>query len=564
MSGVTPQSTTTNLAANVPKESSQSLDGSSELPGAFPETPAAEASEFSVNPIPATSGIGNPVSLQPGEKVPNPSTLTSNTISSTVRDDPSLAKDNDESQQTFGVTPLPATSGIGNPIQLKPNEKVPDTSTFTGNTINSAVTTDKESYENSTGAPQLPAVVTPQNERDARGGGMFNLPETSKNMIPESSLPMGGESSNEQDPGFTIQSAGPHTTAAELASKVPIEPRGVPDVVQQSQAKAGFDPEASGNPEAVEEKTAMEKELESKVPEKPSISEGTNKEDSGTNDKNGVTGKEIAGMAAGGAGAVAAAAGYISKSESTEQPHAAPSRALPPSIQQSIDEMNKGTPIAAAVPDIVQESIAESHQSPEAAASKEMVSEKGAMEAQLLKKVKTEQASGEPAPTSSAALSESAPAPTVTPATIVPESPSDSPATASPATPAAKSGPGLSAPAITPAVTPAAQNAAKQAVDSRDVSPMSRGLGSSSQTQPMVTTGVGSSTAPATSETATSTPAQKKPEALKPAAPSVSSPMSTKSGESSASASADKKSKRASGFFGKLKQKFSSHDKDKK
>ena len=561
MSGVTPQSTTADLAANVPKESSRDLDGSSDLPGTFPETPAAEASEFSVNPIPATSGIGNPVDLQPGEKVPDPSTLTSNTISSTVRDDPSLAKNHDESQQTFGVTPLPATSGIGNPIQLKPGEKVPDSTTFTSNTINSAVTTDKESYENGTGAPQLPDVVTPQKERDARGGGMFNLPEPSNNMIPESSLPMGGESSNEQDPGFTIQSAGPQTTTAELASKVPIEPRGVPEVVQQSQSQADFDPEASANPEAVKEKTEMEKELENKVPEEPSTSEGTSNEEGRTTDKKNVTEKEIAGMAAGGAGAtaaVAAAAGYISKGKSAEQPDSTPSRELPTSVQQSIDEINKGTPIAATVPDVVQESIAESHQSPEAAASKEMVSEKSAMETQLLKKVKTEEATGEPAPTTSAALSESAPVPTVTPAAAVTDSPSGPPAT-----PAAKSTSGLAAPAVAPAMTPAAQNAVIQAVDSRDVSPMSRGPGTSSRAQPMVTTGVGSSMAPEASETATPTPAQKKLETPKPTTSSVSSPMSTKSGESSASASADKKSKRASGFFGKLKQKFS-HDKEKK
>ena len=561
MSGVTPQSTTASLAADVPKVSSRDMDGSSDLPGSFPETPAAEASEFSVNPIPATSGIGNPVKLQSGDKVPDPNTLTSNTVSSTVHDDPSLAKAGDDSQQTFGVAPLPATSGIGNPIQLKPGEKIPDTSTFTGNTINSAVTTDKESYENSTGAPQLPDVVTPQNERDARGGGMFNLPEMSKNMIPESSLPMGGGTVNEQDPGFTIQSAGPQATTAELASKVPIEPRGVPEVVQESQSQAGFDPEASGNPEAVEEKTAMEKELESKVPEEPSTSEGTSNEEGGTTDKKDVTGGEIAGMAAGGAGAtatVAAAAGYASEGNPSEQLGSTPSRGLPASVQQSIDEMNKGTPIAATVPHVVQESIAESHQSPEAAASKEMVSEKGAMEAQLLKKVKTEEASGEPAPTASAALSESAPAPTSTPAAATSNSSS-----APPAASATKSGSGLAAPAAAPAMTPAAQNAVKQSINSRDVSPMSHGPGTSSQGQPTITTGVGSSMAPAVSETPAAATVPKKTEVSKPTTPSMASPMSTKSGESSASASADKKSKRSSGFFGKLRQKFG-HDKEKK
>ena len=809
MSGVTPQSTTSNLAGNVPKESSRDLErmGSSDLPGSFPETPAAERSEFAVNPIPASMGIGNPVRVQPGEKVPDPSTFTSNTVSSTVRDDLSLAKDDEGSQQTFGVNPLPATSGAGNPIHLKPGEKVPRPGEFTSNKINSAVTTDRESYENSSGAPQLPDVVTPQKERDARGGGMFNLPGLSDNMIPESSLPMGEGTPAERDPGFTIQSAGPHTTTAELAGKVPLEPRGVPDkgtsterehnfaihsagphtttaelagkvpleqrgvpeIVQESQAKAGLDPEASANQEAVREKSQMEKELESKVPEEPPTAEGTGMEDGGPTEKKETSGGVFAGIAAGGAGmvtAVAAAAGFATKEKSPEQSTSLFSRVLPTSVQQAIDEMNKGTaiaptvpdvvqdsitkarqspeaatseemvgeksametefmqqakteeagseatnkgipiastvpdivqksiskahqspeaaaseemvgeksameseflqhvktedgglgaanrgiPIASTVPDVVQKSIAKSHQSPEAAASEAMVGEKSMMEAEFLKQVKTEEAGvdkmnkgiaiaptvpdvvqesiakahqspeaaasvemvgeksameveflqhvkteeavGEPAPSMSAALSESAPAPTMMPSErglnapaptlMSPEPSSDAPGTtlmspdkgldAPAAIPTSSgrdldptssssmlSGPGLAAPAAAPATTSAAKNSIGQVVDSRDVSPMSRGPTTTSQAQPSVTTGLGSSAAPQVSQ-ADSPVIQKKMEEPKAAVPAKASPMSNKSGESSAGASADKKSKRASGFFGKLKQKF--HHKD--
>ena len=585
MSGVTPQSTTANLATNVPKESERDLDraGSSDLPGSFPETPAVEPSEFSVNPIPATSGMGNPIHLPAGEKVPDPSTLTSNTISSSVRDDPSLAKSDEDSRQTFGVSPLPATSGLGNPVQLQAGEKVPDSSTFTNNTINSAVTTDRESYENSSGAPQLPDVVTPQKERDARGGGMFNLPGISNNMIPESSLPMGEGTSAERDPGFTIQSAGPQTSTAELAGKVPMESRGVPEMVQESQTKAGLDPEASGNQEAVKEKSEMEKELESKVPEEAPTAEGVSTGKGNLTQKKELSGGEIAGMAAGGAGAtaaVAAAAGYSSTTDSSEKSASLPSRGLPPSIQQSIDEMNKGTAIAPEVPDVVQESIAESHQSPEAAASENMVGEKSAMESELMSKVKTEEARGEPAPSTSAALSESAPAPTsmspepamaaLTPTPMSPEpamaapAPTSMSSEASMATPAATSipsGSALNAPATAPAATPATKNVVNQAVDSRDVSPMSRGPGTSAQAKPMVTSGVESSSAPPVSQPA-STSAQKMTEPTTNATASKASPVSSKNAGSSASASTDKKSKRASGFFGKLKQKFS--DKDKK
>ena len=559
MSGVHPQSTTAGLAGGVEKESSRGL-GSSALPGMFPETPSNEASDFSVNPIPATSGTGNPVSLQPGEKVPDAGTLTSNTTSSTVSDDMSLAKSAGDSEQTFGVAPIPASAGMGNPVRLLPGEKVPDPSTFTSNTVKSTATTDKESYENSSGAPQLPGVVTPQHERDARGGGMFSLPERSGNMIPESSLPMGGGGPSERDPGVHIQSAAPQSTTAQLAGNVPLEPRAVPEMVRQSQAEAGFDSEASGNREAVREKGELEKELESKVPEEPSTAEGTSTEGGGATDKKEFSGAEIAGIAAGGGaagGAVAAATGYnlpASITQSIEQMNrgttgsfsTVPSAVQETSYQHSgAAEMGKGVAMAPTVPDIVQESIAESHQAPEAAASEEVVGEKSVVEQELLRNVKTEDAAGEPAPSASAALSDSAPT-TKTTTTALPEDRS-----------------GLAAPASAPATTPAASNAFKQAVrpreDSREVSPMTRGPTTTAQTQPMVTSGVGSSAAPKVSQTA-SGPATPQ----KAATPPKSSLMSGKNGESSAGGNTDKKSRRGSGFFGKLKAKFSDKDKDKK
>ncbi|MCJ1381888.1 hypothetical protein MMC17_005000 [Xylographa soralifera] len=559
---------------------------SSHVPGSFPETPAAERTGFTDT-----------------DAAPD-----------------NTAKIGEESEQAFGVSPLPATSGIGNPVQTKPGDSVPHPSSFTNNTITSAVSTDKESYERGSGAPQLPDVITPQKERDAKGGGMFGLPELSGGMIPESSLPMGGSSSAEKDPGYTIQSSGPQTSTAELAGKVPLEPRGVPEIVQESQAEAGFAPEATANKEALEEKAAMEQELEKKVPEEPATAQGTSTANGGTTDKKATSDGEIAGMAAGGAGAtaaVAAAAGYAS-------------RGLPASVQQSIDQMNKGTAIDSSVPDVVQESIAKAHVAPEAAASSgmvqeksameaellqkipteisgnkahvpnivqesmaqaqfmpeaasspEMVQEKSAMEAELLKKVPEEEMGGEPAPSSAAALSETAPVPTMkstetplamtsmaTPPTMKStETPISAPMTSDIPQPvsrstdmpangsASASGPGLNAPAATPARSSMAQALSTPAVESRDVSPMTRGPGTSAQAEPIVTTGV------ASSSTAAVTPA--KAAATKAATPSSSSPMSSKTGESSASASAETKKKhRASGFFGKLKSRFGDKHKD--
>lgn len=236
MSGANTHTTDAGSTSSVPKDtpSGQAPEvGRPGFPGAFPETPANEPTGFSVNPIPATAGTGNPINLAPGEKVPDPSTLTSNTISSTVRDDTSLAKKEDESEQKFGVSPLPATSGIGNPVQLEPGEKVPPSSSLTPNTINTFVTTDEESYKKGSGPPQLPDVVNPQQERDNRGTSLFNLPPVSGSMIPESSLPIVGAANEERDSGVTIQSVGPNSTTAALAGQVPLEPRGVPVVISR-------------------------------------------------------------------------------------------------------------------------------------------------------------------------------------------------------------------------------------------------------------------------------------------------------------------------------------------
>lgn len=476
ISGITPGSSTAQMAAQVPKEGEREMRPSTSG-GSPPETPFHDAQEFGVDPIPATAGAGNPVSLAAGEPVPHSSTLTSNTVGSTVRDDPSLKKDG---EQTYGVAPLPATTGTGNPINLQPGEKVPDPSSFTSNTINSNVTLDKDSYEKGGATPQA-------GNQNHASSDMFSLPPVSKNMIPESSLPMGGAGTTEKDTGPMIQSAGAGTTTAALAGEVPLEPRGVPEVVSESQQEAGVGPEGAGNEEAVKEKSAMEKELESKVPQEPATSTSTSGVADGTT-------------------------------------HA--SKGLPSSVQESIDQMNKGSSgsaIAPTVPDVVQESIAESHQSPEAAGDQTVVGEKSAVEKELLKKIPTENMAGEPAPSSTAALTETAPAAT--------------------GNGTSNSSAGMTS-AAAPAKSSATEAAALQAPasDSRDVSPMSKPV-TTDQTKPVVTTGVGSSTAPQTT-----TPAKSAASAPSPAANS--------------SAATDKKAKRSSGFFGKIKSKLSSKDKE--
>jgi hypothetical protein len=269
LSSAAPTSSTAALAGAVPKERDIEKTKSNEsIPGAFPmtPTPSTEQRQF-INPIPATAGLGNPVKLAPEEHVPAPSTLTDNTVNSTVN--LKELPEEDEEDARVSVAPIPATAGAGNPIHLAPGEKVPHPSTLTANTISSTVRTDADSYHKSDSqAPQLPPVdITPQSERPA-SGGMFGLPSQLDNLVPESSLPMGVDAQVEKDTGVHIQSAAPTSSTAFLAGQVPKEPRGVPEVVTESQKEAGFSPEAAANSDAILDKKEVEQELKEKVPEK--------------------------------------------------------------------------------------------------------------------------------------------------------------------------------------------------------------------------------------------------------------------------------------------------------
>ncbi|KAJ9624919.1 Cruciform DNA binding protein [Taxawa tesnikishii (nom. ined.)] len=332
------------------------------VPGGFPETPAFEtpATEFGVNPFPATEGAGNPINLAPGEKVPEPSSFTKNTVGSTAYDDPELKAENipratEAGEAQLAVDPIPATGGTGNPIRLAPGEKVPQPSTYTGNTVDSNVRHDKAS------------------EREAQGGSMFDIPGLSGTMIPESSLPMGSSDGAADDTGFTINSAGPRTTTAELAGQVPLEPRGLPEVVSDSQEAAHADPEASSNREAVQEKSQVEDELRQKVPEAPATSE------SGAfgSSERGVTGAITGGVATAGA-AIAGAA------------NTARDRAVASLEQYQSAGPADGTAAPRGpegVPEAVLESQERARAEPEASANPEAIQEKSAVEDELLQRV---------------------------------------------------------------------------------------------------------------------------------------------------------------------------------
>ncbi|KAI9044463.1 carbohydrate-binding module family 48 protein [Aspergillus affinis] len=240
MSGVTPDSTTAALAGGVPKESSKNIVG--------------DAAFSSTAPGSTTAELAKNVPFEQRANVPGTFPAT-----------PGL--------ENVAINPIPASSGTGNPISLKPGEKVPHPSTFNSNTVESTARTDQAGYEQDASHS-----LTGGQAKGAGESTAAAAPPTSKNLIPESSLPMGEGSQGASDP-VTIQSAAPTSTTAGLAAAVPLESQKnqanggvgspaseVPDVVKNSLSEAHESPEAAAYKPAVEEKKDLESELQKKVP----------------------------------------------------------------------------------------------------------------------------------------------------------------------------------------------------------------------------------------------------------------------------------------------------------
>ncbi|KAF3760854.1 hypothetical protein M406DRAFT_227431, partial [Cryphonectria parasitica EP155] len=322
--------------------------------------------------LPATAAIMNSVSAdsttaQLAKDVPLEKENKSEALPGTYPETPA-----DELNKPIGISPLPAAAGGLNPIKLAPGEPVPKE--FSAADVNSNVKLDKESYEKS---DALPGVDTTA----------LDVPPVTGTMIPESSLPIGNGNA-------TVNSVSADATTAALAAEVPKEPT-VPEIVKESQDKAGVDPEASANATEVQEKQQLEEELKDKVPEAPSTSEGT--AGKGTEKSEGdKTLLEAAAAAATGLGAAAVAAAYTTKDKALEQAGQLPDSVkeqLPTAVQDTIaaNPTNKEAKIEEVSPDVpteVKESIAEAGKSPEAAANTQAVEEKKAVEAELLKEVK--------------------------------------------------------------------------------------------------------------------------------------------------------------------------------
>lgn len=334
---VAPGATTTAMAGEQPLESRPEPETPADIPGGFPATPANE--------------LDKPI----------------------------------------GVAPLPAAEGGVNPVTLAPGEPVPQT--ITAQNVDSHVKLDKESYEKSDALPGT------------------ELPPVSKASIPEAAgLAVGGNKP------VTINTVGPGATTANLAGAVALESKvaegQVPEVVKESQAAAGVDPEASAVPAEVGEKKALEDELKEKIPEAPSTSEGIPELGTIKSEKDGAVVGAVASAGATVAAAALAAADSVTSSAAPVVSNAATAATdaanknlpdsvkeqLPVAAQEALASQNKEEKIEEVSPQVpaeVKESIAEAGKAPEAAANTEAVIEKKEVESELLKEIKPVPAVGE-------------------------------------------------------------------------------------------------------------------------------------------------------------------------
>lgn len=263
------------------------------VPGFFPDTPAWEKKEeqtVGVNPLPASTGTGNPIDLKPGEAVPEQVQAESGT---NVKLDEESYNNPDASNfgvedhnKTFGVNPLPAAAGPGNPIDLKPGEPVPEQFSATDDTA-SNVKLDKESYEQadasnfgtSGAAPfSLPNPVTPPEDREKEGRGILpglekivsdNKEEEFAPAVPDV-VKDSIDKANDEAGAAGVPESVEHKSAveSELVKTVSNEGaadgeavKSVPEVVRESLHQAHQSPEAAANEAAVEQKEAVEAQL---------------------------------------------------------------------------------------------------------------------------------------------------------------------------------------------------------------------------------------------------------------------------------------------------------------
>ncbi|KAI8949085.1 hypothetical protein F4801DRAFT_554314 [Xylaria longipes] len=456
MSSAAPVSTTAALAADAPLEKKEETpaaaesdvkDEKSDLPGTFPETPAAEPSNegsFGVNPLPAAAGAVNPIKLAPGDKIPED--IAAEGTNSNVKLDPESYEKSDTLPGGVPVTfssAAPASTTAALAADAPIEHKVPDVV--------------KESQEKAMASPEASAVPEEVEEKAAVEKELLDkvkeAPSTS-----EGTAGKGTEKTEDVvTPGEAAASivaaasaaAGAAVAGAVIAKDIAVEK--TQDAISAAQTTATS--AAAQLPDSVKDQLPESVQNTIGATQKEEVREEVSPE-APTQVKESIA---IAGESPEAA----------ANTEAIEEKKAVESELL--KEVKTVDAAANGEPreeeVSSEVPAAVKESIAISGRSPEAATNAEAVEEKKAVETELLEEVKPTEAAGEPAQKDVPATTTEAPAATEAPETketpvlAVPattEAPTTSVAAATTETPADAS---------KPAEPAKATNGAKAAVD---------------------------------------------------------------------------------------------------
>ncbi|EGD97086.1 hypothetical protein TESG_04505 [Trichophyton tonsurans CBS 112818] len=179
--------------------------------------------------------------------------------------------ENGNGQQQFSVNPLPATGTVGNPVKVAAGEKLPEQSTISSNTVGSKVTTGKESYEKDASDPAMAAMAAKQHDKKntfsalpagsepkSKSVGPNDNPAVSSAAPQATTAALAGAVPLEKSAGSSKNAT---TTGSSQQYGPEVPAKQVPERVKESMSKAHADPEAACLPEMVQEQKDLEKEL---------------------------------------------------------------------------------------------------------------------------------------------------------------------------------------------------------------------------------------------------------------------------------------------------------------
>ncbi|WXC57314.1 hypothetical protein SNK03_003233 [Fusarium graminearum] len=450
----------TTLADKSTQEEKLPLETPSDIPGGFPITPANELDKvIGINPLPASEGAGNPIKLEPGEKIPE--SITAQSIDSHVK----LDKDSYEKSDAYpgietelppvssntipesslpiigadvlafnSAAPTATTAGLAADVPLESNGAfVPEVvreSQEKANAVTEASTDPTEVKEKTMVEEELKGTVpeAPATSVGTAGVGTEkseNTPDTSlaalaataggaviaaglaaKETVEEKAIPALNnatdaiaDTANKNLPD-SVKEQLPVTAQETLAAKNEEQIREevspeVPTEVKESLIEAGKAPEAAANTSAVEDKKAVESELLKEVKPVTGIYDSVVEQEQPKGQSKQVS-PEVPVAVKDSIAEAGKAPEAAANTEAVEEKKLVEAELLKEvKPAATIDETPQ---VAPEVPTEVKESIVEAGERPEAAASTEAVENKKVVEAQLLKEAEPVPAVGESKP----------------------------------------------------------------------------------------------------------------------------------------------------------------------